>query len=90
MSSTHTLKPDAKGRICLGALATGVSSYHLTYDEVSGKIILEPYAEVPLREAWLFRNVEALSSVREGLKQSKAGKLQNLGSFAKYVDEDET
>ena len=88
MRSTQTLKPDAKGRVCLGSLAAGISSYHLTYDEISGKIILEPYAEVPLQEAWLFNNKEALRSVREGLKQSEDGKVQDAGDFSQYINED--
>jgi hypothetical protein len=40
-------------------------------------------------EAWLFRNKEALRSVREGLKQSESGKLQDLGNFAQYLEEDD-
>ncbi|MBX9806008.1 MAG: hypothetical protein K2Y18_09715 [Alphaproteobacteria bacterium] len=88
MRSTQTLKPDAKGRICLGSLAEGISSYHLTYDKVSGRIILEPYAEVPLQEVWLFHNKEALRSVREGLKQSENGKVHDAGDFSQYIDED--
>lgn len=87
MRSIQTLKPDAKGRVCLGPLAAGISSYHLTYDEVSGKIILEPYAEVPLQEAWLFNNKEALRRVRKGMKQSEGNKLKDRGSFSKYIKE---
>jgi len=88
MRSTQTLKPDAKGRVYLGPLAAGISSYHLTYDEASGRIILEPYAEVPLQEAWLFKNKEALRRVRKGMKQSEGNKLKDRGSFAQYVKED--
>ncbi len=88
MGSIQTLKPDAKGRVCLGSLAAGISSYHLTYDEVSGKIILEPYAEVPLQEAWLYRNEEALRRVLKGMKQSEEGDVKEAGSFAQYINKD--
>ncbi|MCE3230637.1 MAG: hypothetical protein K0R76_735 [Alphaproteobacteria bacterium] len=88
MRSIQTLKPDAKGRVCLGPLAAGVSSYHLTYDKVSGKIVLEPYTEIPLQEAWLFQNGEALRSVRRGMKQSEGNNLKDAGSFAQYINED--
>lgn len=40
------------------------------------------------REAWLFRNEEALRSVRRGLKQAEEGKLTYWGSFAQYIAEE--
>lgn len=81
------LRPDSKGRITLGKLAAGVSSYHAEIDE-HGKITLEPFKEIPAREHWLFSNPEALASVRLGLQQSARGETHYLGSFAKYLDDD--
>ena len=89
MTAVQTLRPDAKGRVCLGAFAAGVSSFKATWDDVSGKIILEPYAEVPLQEKWLFLNSQALQSVQAGLKQSAAGNIEYIGSFASYADEED-
>lgn len=84
---TQQLRPDAKGRINLGKLAEGVSSFraHRTED---GNIILEPYSEIPAREKWLFDNPQALKAVKAGLTQAAAGETSSLGSFAKYADED--
>ncbi len=84
---TIQLRPDSKGRITLGKLAEGVSSYHAEIDE-HGKITLEPYAEIPKREHWLFKNPEALAAVRLGLEQSARGETHYLGSFAKYADDE--
>ncbi|MEK7661086.1 MAG: hypothetical protein AAB680_03490 [Pseudomonadota bacterium] len=42
------LRPDAKGRITLGKLAEGVSSFRATIGE-NGTIVLEPFAEIPTR-----------------------------------------
>jgi hypothetical protein len=82
----RVLRPDRKGRVGLGALAKGVSSFHVT---VSGdRIILEPFAEIPAREKWLFENPKALASVKRGLTDSEARKTKGRGSFAKYVDDD--
>ncbi len=39
-------RPDAKGRITLGKLAEGVSSFRIYRDEREW-IILEPYCEIP-------------------------------------------
>lgn len=73
-SQAHTVRPDSKGRIALGAYARGVSSYRIHQDK-DGRLILEPYKEIPAREAWLFENDAALKKVRKGLKDAAAGKV---------------
>ena len=80
------LHPDSKGRICLGQLAKGVSSFHLTVDE-EHRIVLVPYSEIPSREKWLFENPDALASVKRGLAASKTGDISSRGSFAQFADE---
>ncbi len=86
MFTEKVLRPDSKGRICLGRLAEGVSSFHLTVDE-ERRIVLVPYSEIPSREKWLFENPEALASVKRGLHDSKAGHLSSRGTFAQFADE---
>lgn len=81
------LRPDTKGRISLGKLAQGVSSFHAHLME-DGRIILEPFAEIPAREKWLFNNQAALNAVKTGISQAAAGKTREIGSFAQYADED--
>lgn len=78
------VRPDAKGRITLGKLAEDVSSF-LVHPGDDGKLILEPFSEIPAKEAWLFENSKALSSVKRGLKQSAAGKTKSRGSFKKHL-----
>lgn len=80
------MRPDAKGRITLGALARGISSY-LVHSQPDGRLILEPRVEIPAQEAWLFRNPEALANVRKGLQEAGEGKLKSRGSFAEYAEE---
>jgi hypothetical protein len=46
------------------------------------RIVLEPLMEVPVEEAWLFENKEALKKVLTGLSQKGARKR---GSFSKYA-----
>lgn len=81
-----TVRPDGKGRITLGALARGVSSFHVHRDE-QGRLILDPFAEIPARERWLFENHAARKSVKRGLRQSRAGAAKPGRSFAKFADE---
>jgi hypothetical protein len=87
-TESHSVRPDAKGRITLGKLAKGVSSFRVSVDKEE-RIILEPYHEIPARERWLYKNKEALASVLKGLQQSKEGKTRYLGSLAQYLDEDD-
>jgi hypothetical protein len=79
-----TVRPDSKGRITLGNLASGASSFK-AYQDKKGRIILEPMIEVPAIEAWLWKNPVAIKSVQKGLKDSAEGKLVDRGSFAQYV-----
>lgn len=65
---------DQGGRINLGKSRAGCSFRVL---EQGSYLILEPVetVHVPASEAWLFRNSEALSSVRRGLEQAAVGNL---------------
>jgi hypothetical protein len=82
--SIYRLRPDSKGRITLGKLADGVSSYRARRQK-DGTIILEPFVEIPADERWLYENPQALAAVKRGLADSKAGRLTSLGSFKKYA-----
>lgn len=79
------LRPDSKGRVALGKLAKGISSFRISVDE-QHRIVLEPYAEVPASEKWLFTNSEALASVKRGLADSAAKRVRTRGSFAKFAE----
>ena len=58
------LRPDAKGRVNLGDLAQGVSSYRVNRGE-NGTLTLTPYAEIPFSEKWIFENKEILEKVKQ-------------------------
>jgi len=75
------LRPDAKGRITLGRLAEGVSSYRARREK-DGKIVLEPFIEIPANERWLHANSEAIASLRRGISDAKAGRMSKM-SFKK-------
>ena len=85
MATLVTLRPDTKGRIALGKLARGISSFHATTDE-KGRIILEPYTEIPASEKWLFDNKPALAAVKKGLSEAAAGRVKSRGSFARFAN----
>ncbi len=65
------LRPDAKGRISLGEIANNVSSYRVAIED-SGKVILEPYAEIPLSEKWIFEDKDLLEKIINQVKAEQA------------------
>ncbi len=86
MSQTPiTVRPDSKGRIALGKFVKNVSSFRV-YVEADGRLILEPFAEIPLRERWIHENPEVMASIDRGLADIAAGRVVSRGSFKKYVD----
>lgn len=79
---------DARKRISLAKLLPDYEVCSFKAYNDGDKIILEPMAEVPARELWLYKNPQALKDVQEGLKQSKEGKVRKRGSFAKYANDE--
>jgi len=57
--------------------------FSIALDESTGVIVLTPATTVPLREAWLYENPEALRMVRTGLAQAGRGELVKRKSFTK-------
>ena len=58
------------------------------YVNKAGQILLSPATAIPLHEAWLFKNQDALHSVLRGMEDAKAGKLKDLGSFVDDAKEE--
>lgn len=58
------------------------------HKEEDGRIILEPLIEVPAKEHWIYKNPAALNSLLQGIEDAKAGRIEDRGSFAKYVKAD--
>ena len=88
-SAKFTVRPDAKGRITLGALAKGVSSFRVQ-QEKGGKIVLEPFVEIPAHEHWILKNPDALAKLERGLRQTAKGQTHDLGDFSQYANDDAT
>ena len=79
---------DARKRVSLSKLLPEYEVCSFRAYTEGDKIILEPMAEIPAHELWLYKNPKALKEVQEGLQQSKEGKVHKRGSFAKYVKDD--
>jgi len=64
---------DSKGRVALGTKYAG--RMLIIDDSDPDRLVLTPAVAIPEREAWLFKNSEALEAVRRGLEDARAGKF---------------
>lgn len=89
MKARKILRPDSKGRLSFGSILNGISSVRVQVED-DGRILLEPFVEIPEREAWLYDNPDALKRVRTGLLNVAEGALQYQGTFTKETTKDDT
>ncbi len=80
------LNLDGRNRVNLTKLLPDGNIHAVLAYQEAGKIILEPLAELPAHELWLHQNPDTLHKVQKGLKQKGKHKL---GSFSKYLEDDE-
>jgi len=68
---------DERNRLTVGEILKGFKRIRL-YRNESGEVLLQPIAEIPASELWLFKNPEAINDVREGLRDASKGKVSTL------------
>ena len=81
------MKPDNKSRISLGRAQVDRGITYRIYRNKAGQILLDPCLQVPVGEAWLFKNKKALKAVMTGIRQAEEGKTRAAGSFAEFADD---
>ncbi len=74
------VRADKRGRLTVGDGAAEKQFRILINSD--GQILLDPVVVLPAREAWLYRNPQALASVLQGLREAADGEVHDLGSFA--------
>ena len=72
------IKPDSKRRVVLPASLVSEDVVYQVYSNAAGQILLDPQVLVPASEAWLFRNPEALASVKRGLADAAEGRISTI------------
>lgn len=88
METTRMVRIDPKGRIALGSvLPEGIASLKLDI-QADGRIVLEPYVEIPAHEAWVFQNKSVKKSLRRSIKQSNMNDVHDLGDFSAFAEEE--
>ncbi|MGD0140267.1 MAG: hypothetical protein ABSD28_15445 [Tepidisphaeraceae bacterium] len=88
MGAALTKTADAKGRVTIGPqIANRLISVTKVTDS---EYVLKLVRAIPEDEAWLYENPKALASVRNGLRQARAGQLSkgpNLAADKKLADQ---
>ncbi len=77
-----SLTVDSKRRVSLSKLLPAGNIRSVRAYIEGTRIVLEPMLEVPIEEAWLFKNRASLKKVLTGLSQQ--GSVRR-GSFAKHT-----
>jgi hypothetical protein len=82
---------DSKGRIALGSRFANRAVIVEALSET--EVIVKLARVIPERESWLYENPQALSTVRKGLSQARAGQtsrgpsIQRDASLARQLEE---
>ena len=71
------VKPDSRMRVHLGELAAGVDGFKVFKDE-AGRLVLEPYANLPLYELEALNNPKLMAEIDESFKQHRNGQSSRI------------
>jgi len=79
---------DTRKRVNLSKLLPKGNIHSVNAYKEGNKIILEPMAEIPACESWIYENPKALKSIRKGIKEAKEGKLKDRPSYAEFAEDE--
>ena len=87
--TTRKAIPDKRGRVSLKGLVSENKTYEaaLQPDEA---IILTPFVQIEVhpKEAWFYKDTNAIKNVQLGLQQASDGKVVYRKSYAQYSNID--
>lgn len=79
---------DTRRRVNLSKLLPKGNIHAVNAYKEGNKIILEPMAEIPAYESWIYDDPKVLKSIQRGVKESKEGKLKDRPSYAEFADDE--
>ena len=72
-----TRKVDERKRLTIGAAFGDLNRVRILKNK-RGDILLQPLADIPAAELWLFTNREASDLVQKGIKEAGEGKVSKM------------
>ena len=79
---------DERSRLAFGKAGVRRDDRYAVAINDQGEILLTPLVSIPKRELFIWENQFAREELGRGLKESAAGELEDLGSFASYAELD--
>lgn len=80
---------DSRGRVSLGRAGAEPGRRYRVERNVDGVLLLIPVVSIPEREMIVWRTPDLAAEIREGLEAAERGETDDLGSFEKYLDDDQ-
>jgi hypothetical protein len=80
---------DGRGRVSLGRAGAEPGRRYRVQRNVDGVLLLIPVMSIPEREMIVWRSPELAADIREGLEAAERGETEDLGSFERYLDDDQ-
>jgi len=91
--SAGTRTIDSKNRITIGekirkliSAQTEADKFQIFFNE-EGDILLRPMVSIPIREAWIYQNPQALKSIRQGLAEAKGEKTEKVEILEEFLED---
>ena len=72
-----TRKVDDRKRLTIGAALGDLNMVRILKNS-RGEILLQPLADIPASEVWLYTNREASEAVQKGIKEAGKGKVSRM------------
>ena len=91
--SAGTRTIDSKNRITIGEKIRKLISTHTEADKFQiffneeGDILLRPMVSIPIREAWIYQNPQALKLIRQGLAEAKREKTEKVENLEEFLED---
>lgn len=79
---------DERARIAFGKAGVRRDDRYAVAVNDDGEILLTPLVSIPKRELIVWENELVRRDLAEGLRQSAAGEVVSLGSFAEFADDE--
>ncbi|MEI8124539.1 MAG: hypothetical protein WCG42_02150 [Parachlamydiaceae bacterium] len=90
----NKIQMDDKYRICLGSFLSKeereqLSSFRVSRQE-DGKIVLDPFMEIPARDHWIYKNPKASASLKRGIEDAENGRIVDVDiDFSQFLDDED-
>ena len=80
---------DERARLAFGKAGVRREDRFAVAVNDEGEILLTPLVSIPKRELFVWENEFVREQLASGLRESSAGDVSELGSFAQYADLDD-